>query len=659
MTSTPGPGSVPLVSVLMPTFRHAAFIERALLSLLGQVQRDWELVVVDDGSPDATAEVVARHLHDERIRYVRLERNVGLGAALNVATEAARGRYLAYLPSDDVYYPEHLERLVDVLETDPGCYLAYGGVRWGHNRTGFKHSGPTLQGEAAVGSEAEALRSLPQAGFTSIANLLALVQVVHRRDWEHETRWPTRTERESDGLEADQWRALCDRGASFRYTGSVTCEWVEHPDQRHKIIGHFRQDPVLYTSSFSGRGLAGYRSYYGVGRDELLEWKPTAGVQVSERTRYQGLLERRSLPAQGGLKILLVGDLGFNPERIVAFEERGHKLYGLWITQPETWDTVGPLPFGNVEDVAPGPGWRQRVEAIGPDVIYALLNWPALGLIDEVVAADLGVPIVFHFKESPDFAEWYGLWPRLNRILSACDARVFINRHVREWFALATGAFDSDTSLVLDGDLPKADWLGDEWAEKLSARRPGIHTVCAGRPYGLERLDFDTLVAAGIHLHFYGEQFHLWSEEWVRDVLPTGHLHLHPMVEPRHWVSELSQYDAGWLHVFDSDNGHDVRRANWNDLNVPARLSSYAFAGLPWIIRDNRHSLVAVAEQAEELDVGVFFETALDLASQLREPAWLQELERNMRARRGEFAFDTHVDELVELFRKVIASKGR
>jgi GT2 family glycosyltransferase len=96
----------PTISVLMPTFKHPPFIRRAIESLLAQTLEDWELVIVDDGSPDDTGAVVASYLNDPRVYYERLDRNQGLGAALNHATGLACGRYLAYLPSDDLYYPD-------------------------------------------------------------------------------------------------------------------------------------------------------------------------------------------------------------------------------------------------------------------------------------------------------------------------------------------------------------------------------------------------------------------------------------------------------------------------------------------------------------------------------------------------------------------------
>src|SRR6185437_15181007 len=94
------------VSVLMPTYKQAHFIPRAIDSLLAQTLTDWELLIVDDGSPDETRLVVAPYLSDARISYVRLEHNCGLGHAFNYAFYHTSAPLIAYLPSDDIYYPE-------------------------------------------------------------------------------------------------------------------------------------------------------------------------------------------------------------------------------------------------------------------------------------------------------------------------------------------------------------------------------------------------------------------------------------------------------------------------------------------------------------------------------------------------------------------------
>ncbi|MBA2449368.1 MAG: glycosyltransferase family 2 protein [Chloroflexi bacterium] len=640
----------------MPTFKHAAFIRRALGSLHAQTLADWELIVVDDGSPDDTADVVAPYLADPRVRYERLPRNEGLGAALTRATALARGRYLAYLPSDDAYYPDHLARLAGLLDREPRVYLAYGGVRWGYGPTlrGERWlRAPTLRGKAAVGHEAETLGTHPVAPLADVlpsGNILALVQVMHRRELEAEVPWPARDVVVSDTLEADFWRALLARGAPFAYTGAITCDWVDHPDQRHKIIageglGAWRH------------GVSRYRAYYGVGGDHWLNWQPSRGLRVDERARYGRFTERRELPAPGGLKILLVGELGWNPERVLAFEERGHKLYAVWTREPEFWDVVGPFPFGNIDDIPSDASWPERVRAIRPDLIYGLLNWRSLPLIGEVLGAGLGVPLVFHFKEGPFYVQQNGLWPTMMRILRESDAQVFVNEETLEWFQLATDRLlDPGWTTILDGDLPKADWHTDAWTPKLSEGDGEIHTVCAGRFFGLER--FEPVARAGIHVHFYGPLFYERELDWVKTGLATGHMHLHPMVEPEGWTRELSRYDAAWSHVVESANGGDLRRAAWDDLNMPARLGTYATAGLPWILKDNTGSRVAVETLARRLDLGVFFDGPEDLAARLRDRPRLAQLTANAHAARPHFAFDTHADALIDLFRRVIAERG-
>ena len=110
-----------------------------------------------------------------------------------------------------------------------------------------------------------------------------------------------------------------------------------------------------------------------------------------------------TLPVGGGLKILLVGELAYNADRVLALEEQGHRLYGLWIQRPHWYNTGGPVPFGHVEDL-PRHNWREAIRQIQPDVIYALLNWQAVPFAHEVLMATRGIPFVWHFKEDPSSA---------------------------------------------------------------------------------------------------------------------------------------------------------------------------------------------------------------------------------------------------------------
>ncbi len=105
------------VSVIMPTFNYGRFIGQAIESVLSQTHRNWELIIVDDGSTDDTSAVVS-NFKDTRIRYARLE-NGGVSRARNHGLDLARGEALAFLDADDVWLPHKLEAQVRVLSIEP------------------------------------------------------------------------------------------------------------------------------------------------------------------------------------------------------------------------------------------------------------------------------------------------------------------------------------------------------------------------------------------------------------------------------------------------------------------------------------------------------------------------------------------------------------
>lgn len=101
--------AAPEFSWITPTYQGAAFLPRCHWSLTRQTVADWEWIVVDDGSTDETAEVVAS-LRDDRIRYFRLARNAGRGRARAFALSHARGRWTALMDADDLSLPGRLAR---------------------------------------------------------------------------------------------------------------------------------------------------------------------------------------------------------------------------------------------------------------------------------------------------------------------------------------------------------------------------------------------------------------------------------------------------------------------------------------------------------------------------------------------------------------------
>lgn len=115
----------PTVTVVVPTYRRAGSIRAAVDSVLGQTHQDFEIVVVDDASADETPEVV-RDIPDPRVRLVVHERNLGGNAARATGVAHARGRYVAFLDSDDVWWPTKLERQLDLLAAKGPSYTFCG-----------------------------------------------------------------------------------------------------------------------------------------------------------------------------------------------------------------------------------------------------------------------------------------------------------------------------------------------------------------------------------------------------------------------------------------------------------------------------------------------------------------------------------------------------
>jgi glycosyltransferase involved in cell wall biosynthesis len=110
---------VPAVSVLMPTFDRLQFLPPAIGSVLAQTLTDWELIVADDGSGEDTRAYL-RSIADPRVRVLWKAHSGKPGVLLNAALREARGEYIAFLDSDDLWLPHKLERQVASLQRQPG-----------------------------------------------------------------------------------------------------------------------------------------------------------------------------------------------------------------------------------------------------------------------------------------------------------------------------------------------------------------------------------------------------------------------------------------------------------------------------------------------------------------------------------------------------------
>src|SRR5262245_1076820 len=112
------------VSIVIPAYNQAAYLGEAIGSALAQTHQDVEVIVVDDGSTDATPEVCARFASDARVRTIRTA-NGGVAAARNRGITAASGAYLCFLDADDRYHPTKVATQAAMLDAERGIAFVY------------------------------------------------------------------------------------------------------------------------------------------------------------------------------------------------------------------------------------------------------------------------------------------------------------------------------------------------------------------------------------------------------------------------------------------------------------------------------------------------------------------------------------------------------
>jgi len=119
----------PVVSIITPAHNSERFLPETIRSVLAQTFANWEMIIVDDASTDSTPQIARRFVQeDRRVRVVRLESPAGAGGARNAGMDAARGRFLAFLDSDDLWLPQKLAMQVEVMLAT-GVPFTYAGYR--------------------------------------------------------------------------------------------------------------------------------------------------------------------------------------------------------------------------------------------------------------------------------------------------------------------------------------------------------------------------------------------------------------------------------------------------------------------------------------------------------------------------------------------------
>jgi hypothetical protein len=386
------------------------------------------------------------------------------------------------------------------------------------------------------------------------------------------------------------------------------------------------------------------------------------------------------------VNILLNGALSWNPERVIALSEKGHRLFGLW-SRSMSWEQ-GPYGFasGLITELDI-EGALDLLRSGGIDVVYSLFQiydrklWASRGaaglddvwtqlrrLLDERRRGAFHVPIVRHWGFDVHNLDM--------TVVRELDGQIFCNPHkLRYWTARPEdGGCGLDLGLegqeiaCMDSDLPLREFMNDRFSPKLSAHSGEIHTVCIGRPLGI---NFLSAARQGIHVHIYGNNYDDIATLIARGLSPAGllrmrglidaYVHVHPPIlaadsslaairqAKNRWVEEFSRYDAGWSYV--------GRPLPWPRLEdqavIPNRLGTYSLAGLP-VIAETLPGFYRYDSLVQQgVAIGFTPGNYAGLAADLRRTDTLAQLNERARRYRQQVSFDVTVDPLIDYFQRV------
>lgn len=223
--------TAPLVSVIIPAYKVAQYIPATLDSVLTQTFTDYEIIVVNDGSPDTGELEKALEPYRDRIVYLRQE-NQGQSGARNTGIRVARGKYVAPLDADDIWAPEHLAAQLALLEADPSIDVVYADAR-------------------IFGDVPEAGRTVmdfcPSAGEVTLEGLVTCrctvhicVSVCRRETLLRAGLFDPALRR---GEDIDLWLRIASRGGRIVYQRRVLGHYRRHP-------GSNSADPVVTVEGF-------------------------------------------------------------------------------------------------------------------------------------------------------------------------------------------------------------------------------------------------------------------------------------------------------------------------------------------------------------------------------------------------------------------------
>lgn len=268
--------SAPLISVIVPTYNRPERLKIALQSILNQTFEDFEIIVVNDAGSDIQ-DIVSSLNAKRSIVCIRHEINKGLSAARNTGIEAARGKYIAYLDDDDLFYRNHLSTLVEFLERHPGT-IAYTDANCAFQKM-IDGRWITLQRQVIYSKEWNNDEIL-------IDNFVPVLCVMHEKSYlEKSGKFDESLNRHEDW---DLWIRL-SRHHHFVHIKNVTCEFTRRENKSSMTTQSFA--PFLKTMARIHKKHADFAKK----RPNILY------AQTMKRLKLRWLVSRES----GGVKFIV------------------------------------------------------------------------------------------------------------------------------------------------------------------------------------------------------------------------------------------------------------------------------------------------------------------------------------------------------------------
>lgn len=232
---------IPLVSICIPAYRAEKYLEATLKSVAAQTFRDWEIVVTEDGSKDRTEEIVRAFASTvtQPVVYNRHAVNRGLPSTRNTGIAAARGAWVAFLDSDDLWRPEHLQSLLAATREAP-CDLVFSGTEW------FEDGSDKVL-SISTPSE-ENLKDLPVALYTGKLSILPSSVLVRRQCFERYGPISTEFPHVND---TEYWLRILRNGGRISYSGAVTCLYRRHPNAMSRRAAEILSDSASLCERYA------------------------------------------------------------------------------------------------------------------------------------------------------------------------------------------------------------------------------------------------------------------------------------------------------------------------------------------------------------------------------------------------------------------------